>query len=111
LNAVEFQDAFARNAPGLKIRSSSDINADSYLGWVARYLYYFDFSIDQHFSAPKTDHAEDQRYQPQRGAIMLVPKGAKKPALFQRKTPMKNLTYISNPRAFYPVPMTAPAAK
>ena len=42
---------------------------------------------------------------------MLVPKGAKKPAVFQRKTPMKNLTYISNPRAFYPVPMTAPAAK
>ena len=111
LNAVEFQDAFARNAPGLKIRSSSDIKADSYLGWVAPYLYYFDFSIDQRFSAPQTDHAEDQRYQPRRGGIMLVPKGAKKPAVFQRRTPMKNLTYISNPRAFYPVPTTAPAAK
>ena len=111
LNAVEFQDAFARNAPGLKIRSSSDIKADSYLGWVAPYLYYFDFSMDQRFSAPQTDHAEGQRYQPQRGAVMLVPKGAERPAVFQRKTPMKNLTYISDPRAFYPVPTRAAAPK
>lgn len=37
-----------------------------------------------------------------RGKIMLVPKGAKKPKVFQRKFPIKNCTYISNPKAFYP---------
>ena len=37
-----------------------------------------------------------------RGKIMLVPKGAKKPKVFQRNTPIKNCSYISNPKAFYP---------
>jgi hypothetical protein len=104
LNAVEFQAAFARNEPGLKIRSSSKTDAASYIAWVAPYLYYFDFNIDQRFFGDRSDHADNRRVQPQRGKIMLVPKGAKQPIVFQRKQPIRNCTYISNPTAFYPTP-------
>jgi len=99
LNAVEFQDAIARETPGLKIHFATKKDEKDYLVWVARYLYYFDFNLDQRFYAK--DY-EKRRYTPLRGKIMLVPKGAKKPKVFQRETPIKNCTYISNPKVFYP---------
>jgi len=92
LNAVEFQDAIACESPGLRIRFATKGDEKNYLAWVARYLYYFDFNLDQRF------YAKDYKS----GKVMLVPKGAKKPKVFQRKTPIKNCTYISNPKAFYP---------
>jgi transglutaminase-like putative cysteine protease len=105
LSAVEFQAAFAAGAGGLRIRSSSSIVAGRYIAWVVPYLYYFDFNRDQHLFGSRTDHADNtQRYQPQRGKIMLVPKGAAKPKVFQRKTPIGNCTYISSPRAFHAPP-------
>ncbi len=99
LNAVEFQDAIARNATGLQIRSRSNAEAESYMLWIVPYLYYFDFNRDQRFFQ---ENYEQRRYAPEQGKIMLVPKGAKEPKVFQRTTPIKNCTYISNPRAFYP---------
>lgn len=110
LNAVEFQEAFGKNAAGLSIRSSSKLKSDTYFYWVAPYLYYFDCHLDQGLFGTGSDRAESQRYQPERGMVMLCPKGAKKPAVFQGKAPIKNCTYISSPRAFYPRPTTtAPA--
>ena len=99
LNAVEFQDAIAREVPGLKIRFAAKGDEKEYLVWVARYLYYFDFNLDQRFYKAK---AEKKRVPGSNGKIMLVPKGAKKPKVFQRKNPIKNCRYISNPKAFYP---------
>lgn len=99
LNAVEFQDAIARKTPGLKIRFASIGDQQSYIKWIAPYLYYLDFNLDQRFFGKDYDK---RRYTPIRGKIMLVPKGAKKPKVFQVKTPIKNCTYISNPNAFYP---------
>ena len=43
-----------------------------------------------------------QRQASQGPMIMLVPKGAAKPKVFQRDNPISNCTYISNPKAFYP---------
>ncbi len=110
LNAVEFQDAVARKAKdrdgaGLKIRFASEKKGrgsgeESYILWVAPYLYYFDFNLNQRFFGEKY---EERRYDPVKGKVMLVPKGAKEPKVFQRKTPIKNCTYIYNPKAFYPV--------
>jgi len=99
LNAVEFQDAIARKMPGLKIRFATKENEKEYLAWVAPYLYYFDFNLDQRFYNAET---QEERISGSRGKIMLVPKGAKNPKVFQRKSPIKNCTYISNPKAFYP---------
>lgn len=105
LNAIEFQAAFAKNDPALKIRSSSDTNADDYIAWVVPYLYYFDFNLDQRLFADSTDHANNaQRNQPRKGKLMLVPKGTKNPTVFQRKMPIKNTTYTSNPNVFYAPP-------
>lgn len=108
LNAVEFQNAFARKAPGLRIHSSSNTKTDPYLRWVVPYLYYFDCNLNQDLFRTGRNHAEKLRYSPARGKIMLVPKGAKKPVVFQRKTPIKNCTYISSPQSFYPAPMADP---
>ncbi len=106
LNAVEFQDATARKAKdrdgvALKIRFSSEkrgSSGESYILWVAPYLYHFDFNLDQRFFG---ERYEERRYDPVMGKIMLVPKGAKNPTVFQQKMPIKNCTYISNPEAFY----------
>jgi len=99
LNAVEFQDAIAREVPDLKIRFATKKDEIEYLAWVARYLYYFDVNLDQRFYNAET---EEERISGSKGKIMLVPKGAEKPKVFQRNTPIKNCTYISNPKAFYP---------
>jgi hypothetical protein len=111
LNAVEFQEAVARKAKdrdgvSLKIRSSSMSKSRSfgfaeedYILWAAPYLYHFDFNLDQRFFG---ESYEERRYSPVKGKIMLVPKGAKNPTVFQQKTPIENCTYISNPKAFYP---------
>jgi hypothetical protein len=105
LNAVEFQDAIARQAAGLKIRLCSKTSEEEYLAWVTPYLYYFDFRLDQRF------YPGDSGTQPSpRGSIMLVPKGSKKPTVFQVTNSIRNCTYISNPAAFYP-PMTKNAAR
>ena len=96
LNAIEFQDALARNTKGLVIHSSSSgIHKWYYRKWISPYLYYFDFKIDQRFFI---DNSEKMQ-----AMIMLVPKGAKNPKVFQRKYPIENCTYISNPEAFYPL--------
>jgi len=96
LNAVEFQDAIARNTPGLVIcSSSSGIHKWYYRKWICPYLYYFDFKIDQRFFLEKSEKKQ--------GRIMLVPKGAKNPKVFQRKYPIENCTYISTLEAFYPL--------
>lgn len=99
LNAVEFQDAITREVPDLKIRFSTKKDEIKYLAWVVRYLYYFDFNLDQRFYNGET---EEERISGSKGKVMLVPKGANKPKVFQIKHPIKNCAYVSNPKAFYP---------
>jgi hypothetical protein len=92
LNAVELQDAIARKSPDLKIVCVSESQGEGYVRWVGPYLHYFDFNLDQRFF--QKDY-ERKRYDPPAGKIMLVPKGAKEPKVFQRKLPIKNCTYIT----------------
>jgi hypothetical protein len=99
LNAVELQDSIARKATGLKIRFASGGVEEEYIEWIVPYLYYFDFNLDQRFYDAET---EKERISGSKGKIMLVPKGAKRPEVFQKNTLIKNCTYISNPKAFYP---------
>jgi transglutaminase-like putative cysteine protease len=99
LNAVEFQDAIARENPGLKIRFAAKKDEIEYLAWVAHYLCYFDFNLNQRLYNAET---EEERISGSKGKVMLVPRGVKKPKVFQRKFPITNCTYISNPKVFYP---------
>ena len=95
LNAVEFQEAIARHRGPLSLGPDwSGKQKRFYLRWVAPYLYYFDFRLDQRFFV--------ERSQKRPGLLMLVPKGASQPHVFQRRFPIRNCTYISNPRIFYP---------
>jgi len=98
LNAVEFQEALAQNKPGLKVRSNSQgLHIWYYKNWISPYLYYFDFRIDQRFFTGQSERKS--------GMIMLVPKGAKNPKVFQKKYPIRDCTYISNPETFYQPPI------
>jgi hypothetical protein len=99
LNAVEFQGAIACESPGLKIRFEQKVDRMHYLTWIAPYLYYFDVNLNQRFYDGET---EQERISGSKGKVMLVPKGADKPKVFQIKYPIKNCTYISNPKTFYP---------
>jgi len=95
LNAVEFQEAIARHKKPLSLGPGwSGRKKRFYLRWVAPYLYYFDFALDQRFFL--------DRNQKQPGRIMLVPKGASRPHVFQRRFPIRDCTYVSNPQVFYP---------
>jgi|GEM_PF-851794 len=85
LNAVEFQQALARNDPGLALPGLSAADAASYRNGVAQYLYYFDVETEG-------EH------------IMLGPVGAKQPTLFQRKYPLKITQYTHSVKAFYAPP-------
>ncbi|MHC4623730.1 MAG: transglutaminase-like domain-containing protein [Planctomycetota bacterium] len=102
LNAVELQDAIAGEVADLKIQLATKKDEIEYLAWVARYLYYFDFNLDQRFYKGET---EKERISGSRGKIMLVPRGAAKPKVFQRRFPIRGCTYISNPECFY-LPMS-----
>ena len=94
LNAVEFQQAIASADPALKLRSASGVNRELYIGWVSPYLYYFDFGLDQRwYGSGRRD-----------GMVMLVPVGAKQPKVFQRRFPIENCTYFSDPEIFYAAP-------
>jgi hypothetical protein len=102
LNAVELQDAIARRDPALTIRfalqtATADRQA-KYIRWIIPYLYYLKFDFDQRFYRSMA-----QGLPPQQGHMMLIPKGAPKPRAFQRHTTFQGCTYISNPRAFYPL--------
>jgi len=99
LNAVEFQKSIANEYSKLNIRFARKGNKFRYLIWVEPYLYYFDFILDQRFFKQKT---EPERTSGSLGKLMLVPKGANKPKVFQINKPITNCNYISNPQIFYP---------
>ena len=98
LNAVELQAAIAHHRKPLSLGPGwSAKRKQFYLRWVAPYLYYFDFRVDQRFFLDRSQKRPD--------LIMLVPKGAHRPRAFQRRFPIENCTYISDPRAFYLAPV------
>jgi hypothetical protein len=94
LNAVEFRDALAQGSPELALDGSSGAEAEEYLRWVAPYLFYFDVPLDNRIGVPDCSPTR----------LMLVPRGAKKPTVFQQRFPMEDMVYTHSVRAFYPVP-------
>jgi transglutaminase-like putative cysteine protease len=94
LNAHELRQALARKEE-IELDSISATTLELYLSWIAPYLYYLDFNPKNPLSG---GNARD-------GGLMLVPDGAKKPTVFQRKWPLAYLTYTTSVDSFYQAPI------
>ncbi|OEF99177.1 hypothetical protein BHF71_09855 [Vulcanibacillus modesticaldus] len=96
LNAVELQQALATRKD-IRIISLSG-KKRRYKKWIYPYLYYFTISFDNRVGIEerKTSNGYKQ--------LMLVPIGAKKPIIFQKRFPIKDVFYTHNLNIFYQNP-------
>lgn len=103
LNAVEFQQAIMDKKPFKIVNMHGEISAKErkkYLHFIPHYLYYFDVHFDN-----RTIYTKQGSLPPSnQTSLMLVPKGAKNPTIFQRKSPMKHLAYTNRLADFYAPP-------
>ncbi len=108
LNAVEFQRAIRSKADFKLVNIHGEVDEKTkkkYLRFIAHYLHYFDLRFDQRMVAyEQAAQVAGFRY------LMLVPKGAPQPKVFQRKYPLDYLMYTHREADFYPV-MNGPAAQ
>jgi hypothetical protein len=103
LNAVELQSAIVQKRPFQFIRLQgplSDGEHKQYMKFIPHYLFYFDVSFDEKNLKRSQKYEVDGKYQ-----LMLVPIGAKKPTVFQRKYPMDYLQYTHSLADFYAKPL------
>ncbi len=99
LNAVELRQALARDAAAVDIdTSASDAGRNDYLEWIAPYLCYFDVPLDNRCDALQPDPQGTER-------LMLVPVGAKEPRVFQRRWPLRGVTFTRSLQTFYAAPV------
>ncbi|RYY66530.1 MAG: transglutaminase domain-containing protein [Chitinophagaceae bacterium] len=99
LNAVEFQQAIARNYDALQIRSLSGTDKEAYASWIFPYLYYFDVKFDN-----REGPGRKLATQGGKPSLMLVPEGAKEPTVFQKEWPINNVVYTHSAADFYAAP-------
>ncbi len=103
LNGVEFQQAIYRRDSGLiLINKQGEIgepDAENYIKWVGKYLYYFDILFDQ-------QNLNSEKYQSVNGKtkLMLVLAGSPEPDVFQRKYPINCCHYTHSLNDFYQIP-------
>ncbi|OON65671.1 transglutaminase domain-containing protein [Hymenobacter sp. CRA2] len=99
LNAVEFQQAIARNCKDLEIRSLSGTSKMGYVTWIAPYLYYLDVKFDN-----REGLGLERGNVNGKSSLMLVPAGAKEPTVFQVRYPINYCVYTRSLAAFYAKP-------
>ncbi|PTX14687.1 transglutaminase superfamily protein [Pontibacter mucosus] len=104
LNAVEFQQAIAKDYSKLEIRSLSGTSKMQYVNWVYPYLYYFDVKFDNREGVAFERETIDGK-----SSLMLVPVGAKVPEVFQRKYKLDRYKYTNSLTDLYQAPVL-PAA-
>ena len=104
LNAVEFGEALRERRDGVELLSAEGPVTGKpraqYLRFVDAYLYYLDVRFDNRPVASR----DKRRLVDGKSSLMLVPRGAERPAVFQRDSPMDYLAYTSAPTAFYAAP-------
>lgn len=102
LNAVEFQNAIIQRKNFKLVDIDGEVEsklAQGYMDFIPHYLYYFDYAFDQR------EVAYDELFKVNdKGYLMLVPLGAKKPTVFQRKWPMNYFEYTNSMNDFYRKP-------
>lgn len=106
LSAVEFQNAIVQHKDFKLVDVNGEVGSKrkkKYMAFVPHYLYYFDYKFDQR------EVAYDSLYKVNNmGFLMLVPVGAKKPTVFQRKHEMDYYEYTSVLNDFYRKPKESP---
>jgi len=103
LNAVEFQRAIVNGADYKLMDIHGEISQarhEKYIKFIPHYLYYFDFKFDQREVGYK-----DMVKVNDKAILMLVPKQAHKPKVFQRKSSMDYLEYTHSLNDFYRKPI------
>lgn len=102
LNAVEIQKAIQQQETISFVDGQGEIDKSrrkKYLKFLPHYLYYFDYKFDQR-DLPYAQLVKVNG----KGVLMLVPQGAAKPTIFQRKHPMDYLHYTNSLADFYRKP-------
>jgi hypothetical protein len=102
LNAVELQEAIAGRRKIVFHNAAGPVRprlGRRYVHFIGKYLYFFEAEFDQRQVA----YAE--KFRPgERSSLMLVPLGADKPAVFQRRFPLDYLHYTHSLTDFYQSP-------
>lgn len=93
-NAVEILTALVDNPSSVSVLGLSGTDGREYLTFMLPYLYYFDVGFDNRIGR---SGASARR-------LMLVPIGARRPKVMQRKWSMGDVVYTHSLRAFYPRP-------
>jgi hypothetical protein len=102
LNAVEFQRAIINYADFKLVDLNGEVppkTLERYMTFIPYYLYYFDFKFDQREVVYEDSYKIDGNT-----SLMLVPDGAKKPTVFQRKFDMNSMLYTNSLLDFYRKP-------
>jgi hypothetical protein len=90
-SALDLKKAIEAKSASITYTSLSGVNGAEYGRWIAPYLYYMDAKLDQRIGAD-----------PDSRILMLMPRGAHTPRVFQRKFPLKNVIYTTATQVFYP---------
>lgn len=101
LNAVEFQKAITDKCDIEILTNNKELNKYQYEAWIYSYLYYFSYKFDNRENIPKDKRITIN----DKSELMLVPKGAKKPTIFQRKFPIDYCLYTNSILDFYRSPI------
>jgi transglutaminase-like putative cysteine protease len=103
LNGVEFQkEIFDKNSALKLVNKQGELSKEDseyYIGWVGKYLYYFDVLFDQ-----KTLNSSKFKAINGMTKLMLVPVGSKEPGIFQRKYKIDYSYYTNSLNDFYRKP-------
>lgn len=101
LNAVELQNAIVQKQPFQLVNKTGVVDEKTqkrYLGFIPHYLYFINTTFDKRFTP------ERRLLFNGKNNLMLVPKGAQPPTVFQRKSPMNYLYYTNSLQDFYAKP-------
>ena len=98
LNAVELQQAIAENLNELEIRTSRRVSRNRYARWIFPYLHFFSFNFDNREGVDNRERVDGQRQ------LMLVPLGANRPTVFQRRFPLDDILCTHSLKDFYAPP-------
>lgn len=100
LNAVELQEAITTGADVQFWSGDEGFSAGQYSAWIYPYLYYFDVKFDNRENVKGSDRKTIEGHR----SLMLVPKGAKNPTVFQVSNPITYCIYSPNLLDFYAAP-------
>ncbi len=100
LHAIEIQQALTEKKNVSVLTGDPNTYAEVYLNWLYPYLYYLDVYFDNRDGV----RPEERLMYEGKTSLMLVPKGAKSPVVFQQVKPVDYCKYTHSVADFYRKP-------